>query len=151
LPTNRSCDSKGTTAEGKPIDGVDRLPVHEQEIDHAQRQARLGDVAEDEVEQPRIELARPTVRFAALALAEDDSCTPAPFRHEGPHQLRRMLQVGIHDHHRVALGVFQPRGNGDLLAEIAAEGNGGKPRIGGVQVANAGQRPIGRPVVDEQH
>src|SRR5262245_60898291 len=60
---------------------------------------------------------RPVV--AAGARAPDDVVAVAPAGDEFADQRRRVLQVGGHDHRRLAVAVIDAGGDGDVAAEIA--------------------------------
>ena len=62
-----------------------------------------------------------------------------------------MLQVGIHDDDRVAPGMVEPGRDGDLLAEIAAEGDRADPRLVTADLADPLQGIVPAAVVDEDH
>jgi hypothetical protein len=73
----------------------------------------------------------------------------SPFGDELRDDLGRVLQIRVHDDDRVAPGMVESGGDGDLLAEIAAEGDGGQAPIGGADLAQRLQRVVLRAVVDE--
>ena len=71
-----------------------------------------------------------------------------PAGHERGDHLRRVLQVGIDHDHRIAAGVLQPGGGGDLLAEVARQVDHRNARLGAVQGFHQQERGIAAAVVD---
>jgi len=63
-------------------------------------------------------------------------------------QLWRVLQIGIDDHHGIAGGIIEPRGHGDLLAEIPAQINDGHPGVAFLQRAKDVGRSVLAAVID---
>jgi hypothetical protein len=61
-----------------------------------------------------------------------------------------MLQIGIDDDRRVAAHVAEAGGDGQFLAEIAAERDRGDAGVAVVDGTQPGKRFVGRAVVDEQ-
>ena len=60
-----------------------------------------------------------------------------------------MLQIRVHDDDRVAARVIEPGGDGDLLAEVAAERDGAIARIKLMGSAQPLKRAVAGAVVDE--
>ena len=72
----------------------------------------------------------------------------APGLDEGGDDLRRVLQIGIDDNHRLAAGgVVEACGEGDFLAEIAAEIDHRHPGVGRLGLEHQGQRAIARAII----
>jgi hypothetical protein len=88
---------------------------------------------------------------AVSALPVDHEIAVPPTLHEGLDHLRRMLQVRIHDHHGFALCMIEPGRDGDLLAEIAAEGDGADARLGASDLLDLVQGIVPAAVIDEDH
>ena len=119
------------------------LAVDEAEIACAFGQGDFAEAGEEPVEQMGEAALDPGLVGAVRALAVDHEIAVPPALHEGLDHLRRMLQVGIHDHHRIAPGMVEPGRDGDLLAEIAAEGDRADPRL--VTARPRGSAPGYRP------
>ena len=64
-------------------------------------------------------------------------------------QLRRVLEIGVHHHHGVALGVIEAGRQRGLMAEVARQEDDADPRVGLGQTLEDGRRAVGRAVVDE--
>ena len=106
------------------VDGVDRDAVEQQEIGAAGLDAHVADGVEQPVEQSRAQrLEERELPRRGRSLGDHDLRAAPPFRHHGRDQLRRMLEIAIHQDHRVAAGVAQARAQRRLVAEIAREGD----------------------------
>ena len=80
------------------------------------------------------------------------STTCAPSRHccdHGRDRGRRVLQVGVDDHHRVAGRVLEPGQHGRLLAEVAGQLDAADPVVGQRVPADPVPGVVGRAVVDQ--
>ena len=101
--------------------GEHHATVHQAEVARVERDVDIGDALQQTVEEaggPEFELG------FALAVGThgiDDFIALAPFFDHARDRLRRVLQIGVHHDHGVALGKVGPGGNGDLMAEVAAE------------------------------
>ena len=82
------------------------------------------------------------VAAAVDALAVDVFIALPPQFDETRDRLGRVLQIGVDDHRSLAAAMFEPRRNRDLLAEIAAERDGAKARISGVEGADRVHRAV---------
>jgi len=71
----------------------------------------------------------PAFTFALEALGIDHVIAVAPLFDQLRDQLRRVLQVCVDDDCRITVAVIQARGEGDLLAEVAAQFYDGDARI----------------------
>jgi len=106
------------------VHGVDGLAVEQAKVARTLGQDGAGEAVERGIEAARPPAVQQRVGLAINPLGIDDIVAGAPLLHELTEDLRRMLQVAIHQHGGIAAHIAQPGGNGDLLAEIAAEGDG---------------------------
>ena len=113
----------------QPVHRVDRLAVEQAEVAGAARDIAAREEVEQPVEGLSIEFSERSVGLAVDAVAVDDLVAVAPLRQELERHLGRMLQVRVHDDGSVAARVFQPGRDRQFLAEIAAEGDRGDPRL----------------------
>ena len=126
----------------------DHASVEQTEIAGSFRQLGFAEAGEELVEGlGEIALQR-ALALAVGALAVDVEEALAPFRQEGRDHLRRVLQVGIHDHHGLAIGMVEPGGDRDLLAEIAAERDRADPAVLRIEGSQRRQRSVAAAVVD---
>src|SRR5204863_761235 len=103
-----------------------------------------GEALEERVEHPRgHRSAGPLERLDDLRLAA------LPDADHLAEELRRMLEIAVHDDGGVAARELQSRGDGRLLAEIAAEADAANARIDLGQRGHDLPRPVGRAVVDD--
>ena len=63
--------------------------------------------------------------------------------------LRFILEVTVHQHHRVAARVIERRAHGRLMAEIARQGDEPDPLITAGGLGKQAARPVGAAVVDK--
>jgi hypothetical protein len=72
-----------------------------------------------------------------------------PELHELGDHFGRVLQVPVHDDHGLTCGVIDPRTNGCLMAEIAAQVQHDNPRISALNLVKQAWRPVSTAVVNE--
>jgi len=89
--------------------------------------------------------------FARSPHAVHDVVTLSKSREHLGDDLRRVLQVGIHHHHRLAARVVEAGSDGELVSEIARQRNHPVARLGGAELLQSGEGTVARPVVDEDH
>src|SRR5262249_2110585 len=103
-----------------PID-VDDLAIHQLEVG-ATLKSRLSQPVEQPVEQVRAESAGQCFPAAVDFASVDDLVrASAPQLEHLWHQLRRMLQVTIHEHDRVAAYCIETGADGALLTKIPGQ------------------------------
>jgi hypothetical protein len=73
----------------------------------------------------------------------------APHPDELGHQLRRILQVAVHDDHGVARRVLEPGADRHLMPEVARQPDDLQAGVAAVCLAQRLERPIGAAVVDQ--
>ena len=56
--------------------------------------------------------------------------------------LRRILQIGIHDHDSMASGMFQASGHSHLMAKISGEGHDTHPGLSRLETLQKGKRAV---------
>ena len=144
---------------GHPAQEAAALPQRAQRVERlAVEQAEVAGVGLEpdlrEAPHERVEPARAEQLEAALARAvpppRDDHLGPlAPRRQQLGDHLRRVLQVGVHHHRRVAPRAVEPGGQRGLVAERAREVHDAQPGILGRQLVEQLRRPVGRAVVDD--
>ena len=90
------------------------------------------------------------VALAIVAHAIDDVIALAPFGDHRDQGFGRVLQVDVHRHHGAPADMIEPGRQRGFLAEIARQRDRADARVGGVGIADFGQRAVGAAVVDEQ-
>ena len=79
----------------------------------------------------------------------DDLETLPPLGDEIEHDLRRVLQIGVHDDDRLAAGMVHARGDRDLMAEIARQREVAIARVGPGAGGEHDAAGVAAAVVDE--
>jgi hypothetical protein len=109
---------------------------------------QAGRSPDDRVEDPRDEPAPP--RVAPLRLPAGDQVEALVELREQPRDLGGIvLEVGVDRHDDVAGRVPEPGGERGRLAEVAPEAHDTDVLGAAVQPGERGERPVDRPVVDE--
>ena len=72
-----------------------------------------------------------------------------PERDHLEHHLRRVLEVAVHDHDRVAGGEVEPRRDRQLVAEVAGQEEQLHPLVVGAELAHHLAAAVGAAIVDE--
>ena len=93
-------------------------------------------------------LERPDVR-GILAVGEHDGRARLPLSHQLGDQRRRMLQIGVHGHDRLARGVPESGQNGRLLTEAPGQTDPVNPPVAARDPADGRPGPVGASVIDE--
>ena len=113
--------------------------VDEREIARIVRDRHRGEVIEDPVERLVGDLHVPH-RLALDALAVNHVEPLAPFRDELGNELRRVLQIAVHQHHGILRRDLHAAAKGGLRAEIARMRDAENPRIRRAQSAGSPPR-----------
>jgi hypothetical protein len=71
----------------------------------------------------------PALLRAALAPHQHDVETFAPGAHHVGNEFGRVLQIGVDDHHGIAVGVVEAGAHRDFLAEVARQVDEGDARV----------------------
>ena len=116
--------------------------------------------------QPKSEICTPVKRRSMPLIRREGSVRPQESRRalrrplatsyaalDGGEQagdvLGRVLEVAVHRHDDLAARPREPRVHGRVLAEVPLEPDGAHAGVAGVQALELGERPVRRPVVDE--
>ena len=131
-------------------EGVHHFAVHEPEVAGISRNGDVGEPVEESVEGAGRPALEPRLAVAFGAQAVGDVGAPAPTLQHLDDDLGRVLEVGVDDDDDdgIAGSALQAGGHGDLMAEIAGQGEDPHARIGALQLAQEIQRDIAAAVVD---
>ena len=127
---------------------IDHAAAHQAEVADIGWQRHFAEIVHDAVERRGGGLLQPAIAGAQAALRIDHVVAGAPGSDETRDHLGRVLQVGVDHDHRVALGMVEPGGGGDLLAEIARQVDDGDVAVGLLQQLDDAQRGVAAAVVD---
>ena len=131
--------------------GQHDLAVHQAKIAGIERDVDIGNAADRAVEDgggPQLE-QRLAATFRAHSV--DDLVAGAPLLNQAQDDFGRILHVGVHHDHGIAVGVVKAGTDRHLVAKVAAEVDRLDPRITLAQVKQHRQRAITAAVVDEYH
>ena len=126
---------------------VYHLAIQKTEVTGIQRDSGVGQAIDQPVENlggPQFESG---LTIALRADTVNHFVSFLPFLEEFHDHFRRILQIGIDDDDRVASGVFQTGGNGDLVPEIAGKPDDPDTRVLLLQGAKNGSRRIRASVI----
>ena len=130
-------------------DRADRDRPEQAEVARAVVDVDLGHRVHDLVEAAGEAGARPGVARAVAAGHDLVGALLEELEHPGQ-QVRRVLQVGVHDGHRSAARVAEAREHGRLLAEVAAQGQVAHPWVALGGRLDEVEGGVGAAVVDDQ-
>ncbi len=132
------------------LECVDDTPAHQAEVAGVDRDVDRGQPAQAAVEERGARLLEQGLALTARALAVDDvEALLAPqAEHLGDH-FRRILEVGVDDDNGLPARVVEPGGDGELVAEVAREGDEAEARVFGLELLEQRAGPVGAAVVDE--
>ena len=138
-----------TVALGQAPQGQHHLAVHQAEIPRIGRNAETRSAVDGAVEQTGADLLE---GFLVVAVAADGiyhfrSVMPV-LQHHGD-QRRRMLKVGVHENHRIAMGHVDAGGNGSFLTEIARKVHGPHAADLPAQLSQGVARVVAAAIVDD--
>ena len=119
---------------------VDHAAAHQPEVADILRQRHFAQVAHEAIECRGGGPFQPAIAIAPAALGVDRVVAGAPDRDQIGDHLGRVLQVGVDHDHRLALRMVEPRGGGDLLAEVARQIDDGDVAVGLPQRLDDAQR-----------
>lgn len=126
----------------------DGLFVHQPEVTGVRYHRHGADPVDDPVKQ-RGGIALPArLAGAGDALADHDLIALVPLLHHLRNQRRRVLQIGVQQHDRLAGGVIDAGGERLLLAEIAAEFDSADAAVLRMPIAEPGEGVVLAAVVD---
>ncbi len=108
-------------ALGQRVDGVDDAAVEQAEVAGALGDMHVAHHAEEMIEAAAEQAPAERIGIARMAHRIHHLGTAPPRLDHLRDDLRRMLEVGIHQHHDFAAGGAKTRRHGGLLAEIAGE------------------------------
>jgi len=128
---------------------IDDAPAHQPKIAGIERDIDLRQPADEPIKQPRRDALEEPLPFARAADRVDDVIPFAPFGDEVDDQLGRILQVAVHQDHRVAARRLEPGGRGELVPEVARQVDDDELAHRPRDPAQCGERPVRAPVVDE--
>jgi len=128
--------------------GDDHAPAHQPEVAGVDRDRDVRQAADRAVEDARGENLERTFAGPPAARRIDDVVAVAEFGQEVADQFGRILEVAVHQHHRVSTRRVESRGGGDLVAEVARERDHAQVRVGGRRDQQPRQRVVAAPVVD---
>ena len=102
-------------------EGVDDGAVEQAEVAGVERERGVGEIGEEAVEEFGGGEFEGGFSLAGLADAVHDFEAFFPLANHVGDELGGVLEVGVDDDRRVALGVIEAGGDGDLVAEVAGE------------------------------
>ena len=127
---------------------LDYATVHQPEVAGVERDARLGEAIEQPVERVRRRELEWRLTVARHALAIRDVVALAPPLHHLRNDIGRILQIRVDEHHRIASRVLEPRGHGNLVAEVARQAHDANMRIRLLELLENARGAIAASVVD---
>ena len=110
--------------------GVDHLPVDQAEVAGVDGDVDLAHRAEQPVEPPRGGQLRAALALARLTDPVDHLVAGSPLLGHLRHDLGGVLEVGVHDDHRLTPRVLEAGGDGDLVPEVPRQPHDAEPRVG---------------------
>ena len=128
---------------------VDHTPAHQPEVPGVGGDLDVGDALDDAVADRRDDPLGQRLPRARAALGVDDLIPLAPAGDHVGDQLRRVLQVAVDHHYRVARGRLHARQRRGGLAEAAREAQHLHARVGRAQLEDALLGAVGRRVDGE--
>ncbi len=135
----------------QPAHRQNHSAVHQAEVTGVERDVHIGDIADQAVEGRR----RPQLEFC-LTLALGAHCIGdivpfAPLFDHAQQHLGRILQIGVHHDHSIAIGIVKTGRNCDLMAEVTAEVEHLDAIIAHIQFRQHVDAAVRTAVVDEDH
>ena len=100
---------------------LDSSPTHQAKISRVQRNIRGGHATQQSIKQRRRSPLEQTFAAATFPHGDDDIESLPPLLDEAWNDLRGVLQIGIHHHHRRSGSVVKTGGNGNLMTEVPGE------------------------------
>ena len=128
--------------------GVDHPAVQQPEITGVERNGDVGDAVEEAVERPGPPGLEPRLPLAHGANAVGDVRPSTPAVEHFEDDLGRILQVRVGEDDGVAPGGLQAGGVGDLLTEVAGQGEDPHALVGALEFPQDVQRGVVAAVVD---
>ena len=110
-----------------------------------------GESFEQPVEHPRGREFEKRLAVTGASLCMDDVVALLDERDHLFDQFRRVLQVGVENHHDVAVGKIDASRHGHLMAAVPSETHRPHLGVGCSQVVEEQPRVVTTAVVDEQH
>jgi len=126
-------------------------PAHQPEIARIDGDRDAREAAHDAVERRRREDLEAALARAPMARGIDDIVAGAEALDERADQLGRVLQVAVHQHHRVAARRVDAGRRRDLVTEVARKGDHPQVRIAFERVQQQPACGVAAAVVDGDH
>ena len=131
------------------LERLERPPVDESEVAHLEGHVDVADAAKETVERGRRRLLETRFPGASLADAVDHVESLAPTGRHLQHDLRGVLEIGVHDDDRVAGGDVHAGGDRDLVTEVPGKTKDLEARIGLPRREHQVVAAVAASVVDE--
>ena len=146
-PTDKPAQEAATFRQ--VLELVHHAAVHEAEVAGIGRNFDARELADDTVEAERGKTLEDGFALALVPLRVDDLVALAPLCEHFVDEAWRVLQVAVDNHHRIADCMVEPRAEGGLVPEIAAEVDNLVIRIARKQSLDNFARLVLRTVVHE--
>src|SRR2546430_12965684 len=130
---------------------VERTPVDEPEVPGVGWDLDVAQPAQDAVEEPDRGAAEEGLDAPVLADRVDDLVAFAPAGDQVGRELRRILEIAVHDDDRVARRAVEAGRDRHLVAEVAREPEHLETGVAPAQVREQVGAPVRAAVVDEDH
>jgi hypothetical protein len=127
---------------------VDHAPAHQAKVARVDRDRDVRQAPDRAVEDARGQEFEEALAAARLARGVHHVVALAPLLDDAFDQFGRILQIAVHQDHRIAARGVEPGGRGDLMSEVAREIDDRDPRICRAQRAQRRERTVARAVVD---
>ena len=102
---------------------IDSLAIHQPEIPGIERDLNIGDAVDQTVKQGCRGFLKPGLALTLRAHGIHDFIALTPFPNQIGDDLRRVLQISIHDDYGTTLAEVHPCSHGDLMPKIPGENN----------------------------
>ena len=133
------------------LEGLDTFAVQQPEVAHVLQHVDVRHLLQHGVVHHRQQPSQPRLLAAVGPSCIHVLIARFPLLQHRGHHRGRMLQVGIHDHHAVALGVVEARQHGRLLAEVTRQRYIAESAVSLVHVLEHVQRMVLTAVVHQQN
>ena len=128
--------------------GIDHLAIHQPKIARIGRDGDIGDSIDEAIKRASGPAFESRLALAFRAEAISDIHPFAPVLEHFENDVGRVLQIRVDDDHGIAYCILQAGGYGDLVAEIARQGEHAHALIPALQPPQKFQRGISAAIID---